>query len=153
MSQRRRAFTLVEVLVALGIAAALAATAIPIYGNIQQQAQNNAEVAQANAVAQAVSAYYGVTGCYPDPSTSWGVLPGGQNGTPSLTPYYGATSMPAQLLYFATSAASSGMTIGGSWVGGASTAQTIAIGVSNSSTQSTIFAVVYLVNGPSVPTC
>lgn len=146
MRDRRalRGFTLAELLVALAIASALVALGLQHFATAQQQAQQNADVAQANALAQAVSAYYAVNGCYPEPTTAWGSLPSG------LAVYYGTTSIPAYLLYLVLSGPNSG----GSWVitSGAA-AQTIAVAVSAQSTLATAFVTVYVVNGVPVPVC
>jgi prepilin-type N-terminal cleavage/methylation domain-containing protein len=139
-----RGFTLAELLVALAIAGALVALGLQHFAAAEQQAQQNADVGQANALAQAVSTYYAVNGCYPEPTTAWGSLPGG------LAAYYGTTSIPAYLLYLVLSGPNSG----GAWVvtSGAA-AQTIAIAVSAQSTMAASFATIYVVNGVSVPVC
>lgn len=146
MRDRRalRGFTLAELLVALAIASALVALGLQHFAGAQQQAQQNADVAQANALAQAVSAYYAVNGCYPEPTTTWGSLPSG------LAAYYGTTSMPPYLLYLV----SSGPNFTGSWVttSGAA-AQTVAVAASTHFTMATAFATVYVVNGASVSVC
>lgn len=78
----RRAFTLIELIVALAIAVILAGIAIPVYSAVEAQAQNKALVAQASGLAQAVSSFYAVNGCYP-PDVGAGVMPQG------LGPYVG----------------------------------------------------------------
>jgi prepilin-type N-terminal cleavage/methylation domain-containing protein len=79
----RRAFTLIELLIAVAIAALLAAIAIPVYTTVQAQAQLNAQRGQSQALAQAVSAFYAVNGCYPDPSATTPSMP------VNLAPYVG----------------------------------------------------------------
>ena len=101
---RRRAFTLIELIVALAIVALLAAIAIPVYSAVQQRSQINADAAAANAVAQAVSSYYAVNGCYPQPTQQIGVPPA------VLVPYLGATTIPN--MYYVTANASN------QWVSG-----------------------------------
>ncbi|GEM_PF-6297541 len=80
----RRGFTLVELIVALAILVVLAVFGLQRFAAAQKQAQQNAQWAQAQALAQAVSAFYAVNGCYP-PSPGDNQMPAG------LAPYVGGT--------------------------------------------------------------
>ena len=109
MRPARRAFTLIEFIVALAILAILAAIAIPVYSTVQTQATQKADMAQANTLAQAVSAYYAVNGCYPDPASTSPSMPVG------LSPFVGGP-WPANYYYETTAANGSWVTTAGGTV-------------------------------------
>lgn len=141
MGPARRGFTLIELLIALALLVALAALGLQYFGPPRQQAQRTAQLAQAQSLASAVSAYYAVTGCYP-PSP-------GDNQMPQGLASYVATSWPQGYQYVAWSCTPSCVNAPS---GG--TATVIAViadalytgGVSPSS-------MAILVNGPAVPVC
>lgn len=75
-----RGFTLIELVVTLAILAILVALSVPYYNT--QLAKNNAYRSQAAGLAQAVSSFYAVTGCYPS-SVALDKMPTG------MAPYVG----------------------------------------------------------------
>src|SRR5687767_4850748 len=81
--QRRRAFTLVELLVVIGIIAVLAGILIPVIGRVRQQAYAANTQAQITALLGVIQAYEGDFKAYPGPlsnmqvnQTMAGVAPG-----------------------------------------------------------------------------
>jgi len=89
---RRKAFTLVELMVVLAIVAAAAGIAIQQFTAAQAQAQIKADIAEENTLAQAVSAYYATNGCYPNGPRGTGNMPTG------LGPYVGS-AWPSNMTY------------------------------------------------------
>jgi prepilin-type N-terminal cleavage/methylation domain-containing protein len=81
-SAMRRAFTLTELVVAMGVAALLATLSLAAYGYAQRQARINGDISTVQSILQAVSAYYAVNGCYP-PDPQGATMPAG------LSPYMG----------------------------------------------------------------
>ena len=139
-TRRHRAFTLIELIVALAIVALLAAIAIPVYSAVQQQAQQKTNTAQYNSVAQAVSSFYAVNGCYPDVTAYHP-----SNDQPSgLGPYVG--TWPTNVLYYALNSSQS------AWVGSGGTAYYIGVGPdwTSGSPPSTVVWIVY---NNAVPIC
>ena len=136
---RRRAFTLIELIVALAIVALLAALAIPVYSTVQTQANQKAASAQANTLAQAVGAFYAVNGCYPDSTSTSPSIPTG------LSAYVGSSSWPSNQYYAANNQTGSQVP------GPGGTAYYISVDWWNTSTSA--WVPVYLVYNVAVPVC
>jgi len=93
---RTAGVTLIELLITLSIVAVIAMLALQQLTAPQKQAQVKADLAQANALAQAVSAFYAVNGCYPDPTSSSSSSTGSMPA--NLGPYVGGP-WPINQLY------------------------------------------------------
>ena len=139
----RSGFTLIELIVALGILAIIAAIAMQNLAVPQTQARDRADLVQASTLVQAVVAFYAVNGCYPDETSSQtspfaGAMPTG------LGPYVGGP-WPTTQLYGTFDQ-------NWNWVGSGATAFYVGVIPQSAYAQNT-HAYVLAVNNQAVPTC
>jgi prepilin-type N-terminal cleavage/methylation domain-containing protein len=135
--------TLIELVVALALVALIASLALTQLTVPQKQAQLKADVAQANALAQAVSAFYAVNGCYPDP-TSTQTAPFSGSMPANLSPYVGGP-WPATQLYGTFDQ-------NWNWVGSGATAYYVGV-IPQSVWVGNVRGYVLVVNNQAVRTC
>jgi len=139
----RAGFTLLELIVALGILALLAAIAMQNLAVPQTQARQRADLVQASTLLQAVAAFYAVNGCYPDQASSQttpfaGAMPTG------LGPYVGGP-WPTTQLYGTFDQ-------NWNWVGSGATAYYVGV-IPQSVYAQNPHGYVLAVNNQAVPTC
>jgi prepilin-type N-terminal cleavage/methylation domain-containing protein len=145
-SAMRRAFTLTELVVAMGVAALLATLSLAAYGYAQRQARINGDLSTAQSILQAVSAFYAVNGCYPA-DVGPGQMP------PGLSPYLGgqwpgSNTWPSNSLTYDYDAWTSANG------GGASSGQTAYyIGVQIIDPVAGYSPLIWIVNNSPVPIC
>jgi general secretion pathway protein G len=78
--RRRRAFSLVEIMIAVVIIGILAALALPAMVRLKQSAQNNRFVSDLRTFAQGFETHAAQNGTWP-PNAGTGVVPAGMSGT------------------------------------------------------------------------
>ena len=67
---RKKGFTIIELIVVIAILGILAAILIPQFGNFREKAAENAVLSEARSVATAVDAYYALEGEWPEDDTA-----------------------------------------------------------------------------------
>lgn len=86
-SPRIKGFTLVELIVVIGIIGILSTLGMSSYSNIQRKARDAKRVADAREIKIALAAYYADNGSYPlSTGTGWNGECNHQWGTPNLAP-------------------------------------------------------------------
>ena len=88
IKNRKRGFTIIELIVVIAILGILAAILIPRFSGLQETAREKAVLAEARSCATAIDAYFALTGGWPadrDALEAEGYIVGFPDGTLTLT--------------------------------------------------------------------